>query len=186
MLMTRFLAIIGLLTLVAICLFCSQYSRRDGAELELKYRYLVVSIEAPPAWVKGHKFSIQWQGKTVPLPVAFRVPGFVVEDFHLGAAPEEEKYLVIGRAQIPVTGEPETQFRVSNEGGVDYIPEPASRKGAVALSVASWVVICPPNQPGQVNPRFPPGEFEAASRKLESRLKALVAAGQVIDVQPDR
>jgi hypothetical protein len=184
--MTRFLALTCLLGVVAIGLFFSQHSQRDVAELELKYRYLVVSIEAAPAWVKGHKFSIQWQGKTVPLPVAFRVPGVFAEDFHLDAGPELEKHLVIGRAKIPVTGEPETQFRVGNEGGVASIPEPASRKGAVALSFANWVVISPPEQPGEVNPQFPPGEVEAAGKKLESRLRVLVAAGQVIDVQPDR
>jgi len=151
--------------------------------LEITHRYLVVSIEAPGDWAKKHTFSIQWEGKTVTLPVAFRVAG-PAEKFKLGAGPEMMKYLKIGDREIPVTGKPETEFRVGNELGFGMIRENGSTDGAVALALASWVAVSPVDCPGPSNPNAGTKELERAGNQVEQRLKELLAAGRVIDVEP--
>jgi len=74
---------------------------------------MVVSIEPAGEWADKHNFTIEWDGKVVALPVAFRVPGSA--QYKLGAGPEVMKYLVIGDKKIPVTSRPDTEFRVGNE-----------------------------------------------------------------------
>jgi len=183
--MARVIAILGLLLIIGVGLIGLGRADSESKSLEIKYRYLIVSIEAPAAWEKAHAFSIQWQGKTVPLPVAFRIPG-PAENYSLGAGPEQLKYLKIGKDKLPVTAKPDTQFRVGNELGFAIIPEKSSRPEVVAFSLATWVAVSPPEQPGAVGPDLEKDEMKRAGNKLEKRLKELIAAGRVIDLQPDR
>jgi hypothetical protein len=172
----------------ALCLrgaFRESGSEDGGAPaLEVKHRYLVVSIEGPADWVKQHQFSIRWQGKTVSLPVAFRIPG-PGDKVKLGAGPEREKYLIIGNQEVPVTAKPETQFRVGNELGFAFHPEESHRKGVVAFSLANWVVVCPRDQPGEVSPDADNKEIKRVGNIVEERLQKLLAEKRVIDVKPE-
>jgi hypothetical protein len=188
--MTRIIALVALILLLSGAFFLSRSfdnpSRgdADAAALDIKYRYLVVSIEGPADWVKQHRFLVRWQGKTISLPVAFRVPG-PAEDVELGAGPEIMKYLVIGNEEVPVTAKQETEFRVGNEMGVAFYPEKSLRAGATAFSLATWVVVCPPDQQGEVSPDADEGQIKRVGNKVERRLHELIDEGRVIDVRPD-
>lgn len=184
--MVRVTSLLGLAVLVGLgaWYFSSRFEDKQ-AGLEVKYRYLVVTVEAPKDWVKQHTFSIVWEGKTVELPVAFRVPNPAGnENFDLGAGPEIMHYLVIGDQKVPVTGKPECKFRVGNAGAFAMIPEQSFRRGAVAFSLAFWVAVSPVEQPGLVKPDGK--EMLESGNLVAKRLKKLIAAGRVIDVQPSR
>jgi hypothetical protein len=183
--MARIASLLGLLLFVGLGAWYYSRSEEKQAGLEVKYRYLVVSIEAPDEWVKRHRFTIQWERKTVELPVAFRIAG-PADKFKLGAGPEIMHYLAIGDEEVPVTGTPDTKFRVGNELGFAMIPEKSSRQGAVAFSLVTWVAISPVDQPGQVGPDGNKAEMAEAGNTLAKRLKELIAAGRVIDLQPSR
>jgi len=94
------------------------------------------------------------------------------------------KYLKIGDREISVIAKPETAFRVGNELGFGMIRENGSRDGAVALALASWVAVSPVDCPGPSNPNAGTKELERAGNQVEQRLKELLAAGRVIDVEP--
>jgi hypothetical protein len=80
--MARTLALSSLFLIAGTLYLWSRDGKSGGAKLEVKYRYLVVDIVGPPAWEKKYKFSIRWQGKDVPLPIVFRVPG-LAEKFEM-------------------------------------------------------------------------------------------------------
>lgn len=183
--MVRLTAILSLLVLLGVGFWWARHGKDDPAGMEVKYRYLVVSIEAPHEWVKQHHFFIEWHGETVELPVAFRIPD-PTEDYQLGAGPELFKYLVIGKTKIPVTAESDTPFRVSNEGGVAMIPETGTRPGVVAFSLVHWVTVSPPEQPGQIDPLALDKEMLVGNEKLQKKLAKLKATGRVIDLTPDQ
>jgi hypothetical protein len=177
----RLALILALIVLTVLAAGCARTERAPS--LEVKNRYLVVSIEAPGDWAKKHTFSIDWQGKTVTLPVVFRVAG-PADKFKLGAGPEIMKYLQIGNKEIPVTAQPDTPFRVGNELGFGMVPENASSGNAVAFSLASWVAVSPPDYPGPSHPTAGRAELERAGNLVAQRLQELLAAGRVIDVEP--
>jgi RNA polymerase sigma factor (sigma-70 family) len=153
----------------------------DPTGMEIKYRYLVVTIEAPPGWEAKHSFSIEWEGKKVQLPIAFRVPG-LAENFKLGAGPEIMKYLKIGDKEIPVTSTESVAYRVGNELGFAMIAEKSSKKDALAFSLAGWATVSPVDYPGPSNPNAAKEDIERVGGMLGRRLKDLIAAGKVIDV----
>lgn len=169
--MPRFIAILSLFTLLGLPLG-ARCPADDLAVFDIKYRYFVVSIEAPADWVKGHRVTIQWQGKTVPLPVVFRVAG-PADGFNMSAGPEQMKYLKIGKEKIPVTCKPDSKFRVGNESVIAFPTEKSIRKDVLAISLVTWAAVSPVEQ-------------DSPKNVLTKRLKELLAAGQVIDVQPAR
>lgn len=181
--MVRLTAVLLLLAIVGVGFMWTTRGKDESAGLEVKYRYLVVSIEAPPAWQRQHRFFVDWQGEQVELPVAFRISG-IVEDFQLGAGPEMFCYLRIGSEKLPVRAEPDTTFRVSNEGGVAFLPETSPQKGSVAFSLVHWVTVSPPDYPGQINPLAIDKESLTGNEKLAKKLAKLKATGRVIDVNP--
>ncbi len=65
--MVRFISIL-LIILLFVFLIGMQTTWFDGPKpsLDLKYDYLVVTIEGPPKWDEDHQFSVQWQGQTIP------------------------------------------------------------------------------------------------------------------------
>src|SRR4051812_12792783 len=67
--------VIGVIAVVGIVVawYLAQPEQTGG--LEVQYRYLLVEVVGPPEWEKKHAFSVQWQGKDLPLPVVFRVAG---------------------------------------------------------------------------------------------------------------
>jgi hypothetical protein len=68
--------------------------------------------------------------------------------------------------------------------GFGTIRENGSRDGAVALALASWVAVSPVDYPGPSNPNAGTEEIKRAENQVEQRLKELLAAGRVIDVEP--
>jgi hypothetical protein len=183
--MARVLAIIGICLVFGILYLYSRdgSGNEDGAALDVKYRYLVVYTEGPPDWMKKHSFSIQWQGKEVNLPVVFRVPGSAI-DFEMQSGGEIFGHLNIGKEEVPVKAEPDTKFQVRNTGVIAFIREKSSQSGAVGLSIATSVAMSPPEHPGELNPNFIEKEWEPLGKKLEKRLKILIAAGRLIDISP--
>jgi hypothetical protein len=157
----------------------------EGGGLEVKYRYLVVEAVRPADWQEQHKVSIRWKDKDVPLPVVFRVAG-PAEDFELGSAGEISGHLQIGSAKVPVTAAPEAKFRVRNTGAIGILPEQASRKDRVGLSLAGSVFVSPPDFPGEVGPDPKAGEALSAGKRLAKRVRELVEAGHVIDITPEK
>jgi len=189
--MARIAALSALLLCLSGAFFLSgrfdapRHLEGEGATLEVKYRYLLVTVEGPADWVKEHRFSTNWQGKPVTLPVAFRVAG-PAENVKLGAGPEILKYLKIGESTLPVIAEPETEFRVGNELGFGVHPEKSPRTGGMAFSLVHWVVVAPLDQPGEVSPYLDNAEVKRASNKVEKRLQQLLAQARVIDVEGER
>lgn len=154
-----------------------------GGGLEVKYRYLLVEVVGPPEWEKKHQFSVRWQDKDLPLPVVFRVSG-AGENFEMGSGGEIFGHLGIGKDKAPVSAKPDTKFQVRNTGIVAFIGEKSSKQDTVAISIATSVAMSPPEHPGELNPNVKEGERDSAGKKLETRIKRVIAAGSVVDVQP--
>ena len=157
----------------------------NGAHLDLKHRYLLIDVAGPPEWEKKHAFSIKWKDKDVPLPVVIRVTG-ELNGFDLGSGGEIFGHLVIGKEKAPVSATPDTEFQVRNTGISAFISEKRTQKDSVAISIASSVLMSPPSHPGELAPAADKEETESAGKKLEKRIKELIAAGRVIDVQASR
>jgi hypothetical protein len=149
---------------------------REG-QLDLKYQYLVVTADGPAEWVKQHRFTIDWEGKPVQLPVICRVPARSGQT--IGAGPEAERYLDIGNQRLPVAAEPDTVFHVCNMGALVILPEESEKRSAVGLSFVTWVTVSPPSYPGV---GLDPASREEANKELKTEFQALLAAGKVIDV----
>jgi hypothetical protein len=154
----------------------------DGG-LEVKYRYLLVDVVGPPEWQKNHSFSVRWQGKDLSLPVVFRVAG-VAENIEMGSGGEIFGHLLIGKEKAPVSAKPDTKFQVRNTGVIAFIGEKSSKKDTVAFSIATFVAMSPPEHPGELSPIAKDGERDSAGKKLEKRVKQVIAAGSVVEVQP--
>jgi hypothetical protein len=150
--------------------------------IAVRYAYLLVSVEAPPAWSERHRPTVVWGGQEVRLPVVFRyrVTGSAGPDW--GAAAEHQQALSVMGTQVPVRVEPAAACRVSNEPAVGLIPEPGGRAETV-LSVANWVSVGPPER-SAVHPDEALGQMFATGSDVGRRIKALVAAGRLIDVGP--
>ena len=181
--MIRFIALAGLVVISVTAFFLFRPASPSQGELQIKHRYLLVSVEGPPEWVKKHRIFIRWQGKNEFLPVVFRVAG-AGDKMQLGAAPEFKRSLEIGDTKVPVQVEPATKFRVSNEFGVSFIPEPSTRAGATAFAIANWVTVSPVDQPGKTSPMAGEKELVAAGNTVAGQVKKLLATGRVIDVMP--
>jgi hypothetical protein len=151
-------------------------SSREG-QLDLKYQYLVVTADGPAEWAKQHRFTIDWEGKPVQLPVILRVP--TSSGLSMGAGPEAERYLKIGEQRFPVTADPATEFHVRNTGTLVILPEESDKRGGVGLSVVTWVTISPPSYPGF---GIDPDSREEAQKELKAEFQKLLAAGKTIDV----
>jgi hypothetical protein len=179
--MTRIFALIGIILIVGTFVFFHFMPKGGGKALEVKYRYLVVDIIGPPEWERTHSFSIRWRGKDFELPVVFRVAG-PAEDFKMGRSRGENfGELKIGNEVVPVTAKADTKFQTRNTPIFAFVVEESSRK-AVTISVATSVAISPPGHPGELGPFALEGEFESSAKKLENRLKELIAGDQVIEV----
>ena len=139
----------------------------------------------PAEWEKKHKFSIQWKGKDVELPVVFRVPG-PAENFEMGSPGEIFGQLQIGKERLPVTAKPETKFQVRNTGAIAFMEEKSARKDTVALSIAASVAMSPPEFRGNIGPEFKEDEVKSAGKRLEKRVRQLVDSGRVIEVTPQK
>lgn len=146
-------------------------------QLDLKYQYLVVTADGPAEWVKQHRFSIDWEGNPVPLPVIFRVPGR--SGLTMGAGPEAERYLKIGTQSLPVTAESGADFHVRNMGALVILPEESEKWGPVGLSFVTWVTVCPPSYPGV---GLDPASREEAQKELRAEFQKRLTSGTVIDV----
>lgn len=179
--MVRFIALVGLVVVSVAAFLLFRPASPSQGELQIKHRYLLVSVEGPLEWVKNHRIFIRWQGKVESLPVVFRVTG-AGDKMQLGAAPEFKRSLEIGDAELPVQVEPATKFRVSNEFGVSFIPESSTRAGATAFAIASWVTVSPSDQPGKTSPMAGQKELLAAEKTIAGEVKKLLAAGRMIDV----
>ncbi len=179
--MTRIIALAALIVVSVTAFFLLRPASSSHGELDIRHRYLLVSVEGPPEWVKNHRIFIRWQGKVETLPVVFRVAG-TAENMHLGAATEFKRCLVIGAIEVPVQIESPTEFRVSNEFGVSFIPEPSTKRGVTGLAIASWVTVSPLNEPGKTSPMAGEKEMLAAGNTVAVQVRKLLAAGRVIDV----
>ena len=183
--MTRIIALAGLLVVLLTAYLLFHPAKPSQGGLQIKHRYLLVTVEGPPEWVENHQFSIRWQGQVQTLPVVFRVAG-AGENMRLGALPEIESSLIIGTTKLPVQVEPATEFRVSNEFGVSFMPEPGTHGDVTALSIAGWVTVSPKDQPGKTSPMAGNDEFLATGKTVEVEVKKLLVAGRVIDVPPEQ
>src|SRR5258708_23734496 len=114
--MVRITACLGMLFVLAVIFFWHADSERS-VNLELEYRYLVVSVDASSEWKDRHTVSIVWDGKRATLPLAFRLPGSA-NNIRLGAGPEISRVLHVGTKDIPVEVDPPTEIRVGNQPGV--------------------------------------------------------------------
>jgi hypothetical protein len=143
--------------------------------------YLVVTIEGPDGWEDKHRFTIEWQGKTVELPVMFRATLGKNDGFQMGAGPEILHYLEIGKEKVPVTAHPDTDYQVRNSGGFAIIPEKSKNWGQAGMSLAVGVTISPSSFPGEGNPMIP-GSRDAVSERISERLQRLIDSNRVIDL----
>jgi hypothetical protein len=183
--MSRVLAL-GLALLVAAgCSGSPTGSGQGGPGLEVKSRYLVVDVVGPAGWVKEHSFSVQWQGKAMPLPVAFHVSG-PAESFEMGSGGEPFGHLTIGTDRVPIAVTPDTKFQVRNTGVVAVVSEKGSQKDLAAMSLVTSVALSPPEHPGEIRADAEQGPVESSGKRLEKRLNELVASGRVIEVAPGK
>lgn len=184
--MIRFTAImlIGVLLVVLIGGRNGLFDDRSPS-FDLKHNYLVVTIEGPPKWNEENEFSIQWDGRAVPLPIVIRAPAGD-GTFQMGAEAEIFNSLRIGNKSIPVTAKGKGEYRTRNTGAFAFIQENTTRRNAVGASFAYWVEISPPDYPGLINPIDRQPGFETAGKNLKERLSELLAAGKVIDVSDPR
>ncbi|AWM36065.1 hypothetical protein C1280_02935 [Gemmata obscuriglobus] len=149
--------------------------------LAVRDSYLLVSVEAPPAWIERHRPTITWEGREVRLPVAFRYRFTGPRGPDWGAVPEEARQaLTIQGVEVPVRTSPPTPCRVSNEPALGLIPEQGGPR-EVALSVAAWVSVGPLDRPS-VSPARASNQTLASGEDVAKSVAQLIAAGQVIDV----
>ncbi|HZU34578.1 MAG TPA: efflux RND transporter permease subunit [Gemmataceae bacterium] len=153
----------------------------DEPTLEVKYQYLLVNVAGPAAWKKTHRFFIRWKGKSVAVPVVFRVPGRA-ENFKLCSAGEKFGHLLIGDEKVPVLAKPDTKFDVRNTLSLIFLNEASPRKNVVAFSIGSLVLLCPSDNLGELGPNAKVAEMQASGASWEKELKKLVADGKVIEI----
>jgi hypothetical protein len=143
--------------------------------------YLLVSVEATPAWSERHRPTVAWEGREVRLPVVFRYRFTGPRGPDWGAVPEEARQaLTIRGVEVPVRVSPPTPCRVSNEPALGLIPERGGPREP-ALSVAMWVSVGPPDRPS-VSPAHASNQMLARGDDVAKSVARLIAAGQVIDV----
>ncbi|QJW98597.1 hypothetical protein [Frigoriglobus tundricola] len=177
-----------LASIVAACAIsyaCIASARHTRPTLAVRDAYLLVSVEAPPAWAEQHRPSIMWGGKEVRLPVVFRGPFTGTSGPEWGATPEEAKQsLTMMGVEVPVRVTPTVACRVSNEPAFGLIPERGGKRRETTLSVATWVTVGPADRPAVIGSNEVRGRAHAAGEYVLSQIEELVAAGHVIDVEP--
>ncbi len=180
----RYAILLAIAFLLAVWGYLQVGQPSEGGGLEVKYRYLLVEVVGPAEWEKKHAFSVRWQGKDLPLPVVFRVAG-AGENFKMGSGGENFGHLIIGKDKAPVSAKPDTKFQVRNTGIVAFISEKSSKKDTeVAISIATSVAMSSPEFPGELSPIAKEGERESAGKRLETRIRQVIAAGNVVEIQP--
>src|SRR6185437_6584869 len=181
--MVRVPAIIGILLLLSILLL-QRYYQQDRGELQLDAFYLVVDVEGPPDWRKENVFSVIWNEKTLPLPIAFKVA--MVEDrpqFSMGSGGENFEHLKIGDCQVPVSVNPRIKFHVRNSPAFAIIDEKPSKRNTAEISFANLVIVCPPEFEDRHDLQaFSNDKLNAMEPRLEVRLKQLMDKGRLIEV----
>ena len=129
---------------------------RPQPALNVRYTYLLVSVEASPEWIEQQRPAIVWSGAETRLPVVFRSRMSGNCGPHWGAVAEEARYaLTLGGVEVPVRVTTPGSCRVSNEPAFGVIPERGRRSGETAISVATWVTVGPPDRPS-----ITPGEAQ--------------------------
>ena len=85
----------------------------------------------------------------------------------MGSGGEIFGHLIIGKDKVPVAANPDTKFQVRNTGIIAFIGEKGTKRNTVAFSLATSVVMSPPEHPGELSPIAKEGERESAERNLK-------------------
>lgn len=177
----------GLALLLAVFAACYLYieSKDPQPTIDLRYAYLLVSVEAGPDWSEKHKVTIEWNDREVQLPIVFRYRVSEGRMPEWGGVPDEAKQaLMIQGLEIPVRVGPPTTILVFNEPHFGLIPE-TSKPPEKTFSIANWVSVGPPERlsmtpAGKGDPQHTNG------LSVAKRVELRIAEGKVIDVENTR